>query len=78
MAPVPELDKVFQLREHAGVEGAKLGSAMVNISRRHGELGGRQQGRWAWSVKSRLPDHSCIVSSLARRRVKSRLPVSAG
>ena len=75
---VPGADKVFQLREHAGVEGAKLGSAMVNISRGHGELGGRQQGRWAWSVKSGLPDHSCIVSSLARRRAKSRLPARVG
>jgi hypothetical protein len=36
----------------------------MDVSGRHGELGGRKQRRWAGRKKACLPDHAFIVSAV--------------
>ncbi len=55
-------DELLELGEDAGVEGAKLGGAVMDVGRGHGELGGGKQGRWTGREESRLADHAFYFS----------------
>ena len=60
-------DEVFELGEDAGVEGAELGGAVVDVGGCHGELGGGEQWGRAGREESSFADHVFIVAS--RREV---------
>ncbi len=55
-------DELLELGEDAGVEGAELGGAVMDVGSGHGELGSGKQGRWAGSEEACFADHVCIVS----------------
>ncbi len=55
-------DEVFELGEDAGVEGAELGGAVVDVGGGHGELGGGEQGRRAGSEEASFTDHVLYCS----------------
>ena len=56
-------DEVLELGEDAGVEGAELGGAVVDVGRCHGELGGGKQWRRARREEASFADHASIVAS---------------
>ncbi len=65
-------DELLELGEDAGVEGAELGRAVMNVSGCHGELGGGKQGRRARSEEASFPDHEFIVASQTVGQLASR------
>ena len=56
-------EEVLELGENAGVEGAELGGAVVNVSGCHGELGGGKQWGRTRRKETCFTDHRSIVSS---------------
>ena len=54
-------DEVFELGEDAGVEGAELGGAVVDVGGGHGELGGGEEGGGAGGEEAGFADHVGIV-----------------
>ena len=59
-------DELLELGEDAGVEGAELGGAVVDIGGGHGELRGGEQGRGAGGEEARFADHSVYCRGLRR------------
>ena len=63
-------DELLELGEDAGVEGAELGGAVVDVGGGHGELGGGEQGRRARGEEASFADHGFIVASPAGRPLR--------
>lgn len=61
-------DEVFELGEDAGVEGAELGGAVVDVGGGHGELGGGEEGGGAGGEEAGFADHVGIVWAEVRVR----------
>ena len=57
-------DKLLELDQDAGVEGAELGGAVVNVCGSHGELGGGEQRGGAGGEEAGFADHGFIVDGL--------------
>jgi len=57
-------DELLELDEDAAVEGAELGSAVVNVSGCHGKLGGGEQWGRTGREEASLADHVIHVAIL--------------
>ncbi len=69
-------DEVFELGEDAGVEGAELGGAVVDVGGCHGELGGGEQWGRAGREEASFADHVFIVARLGARLLVVELLVA--